>query len=199
MYAGISAFIISKNFFYICFFSTFLLISISSLRFADFCCLALTCLGLGKCWFIRSSHLGFAELSEGFPGGAERRTLPAIAADERDSRTIPGSGRCPEQGRGYPLQYSLSENPTDRAVVHRPAKSQTQRKQLSTHEELPEPMNSRPFHKSGKFQYSLPIVSIAPVSSTSEAPRSAVSLSHPGCGLRAPSLPAFLSRLVASY
>ena len=34
--------------------------------------------------------------------------------------SIPGSGRSPGEGNGYPLQYSCLENPMDRgATVHR--------------------------------------------------------------------------------
>ena len=29
---------------------------------------------------------------------------------------IPGSGRCPEEGNGYLLQYSCLENPIDRGA-----------------------------------------------------------------------------------
>ena len=49
----------------------------------------------------------------------------ANAGDIRDTRSIPGSGRCPGGGHGNPLL----ENPADRgswqATVHRVAKSQT--------------------------------------------------------------------------
>ena len=40
--------------------------------------------------------------------------------------SIPGKGRSPEEGNGYPLQYSCLENPMDRmawrAIVHGVAK-----------------------------------------------------------------------------
>ena len=35
---------------------------------------------------------------------------PANAGDMRDSGLIPGSGRSPGEGNGYPLQYSGLEN-----------------------------------------------------------------------------------------
>ena len=51
-------------------------------------------------------------------------------ADTGDSGSIPGSGRLPEEGNGYPLQDSCLENPRDRgawwATVQRVAKSWTQ-------------------------------------------------------------------------
>ena len=37
---------------------------------------------------------------------------------------IPGSGRSPGNGKGYPLQYSGLENSVD-CIVHRVAKSRT--------------------------------------------------------------------------
>ena len=59
---------------------------------------------------------------------------PAKAGDARDAGSIPGSGRCPGEGHGNPLQYSYLENPMNRgawrAIVHGVTKSQTQ---LSVH------------------------------------------------------------------
>ena len=49
-------------------------------------------------------------------------TQPANAAERGDVGLIPGSGRSPGGGHGYPLQYSCIENPMDRgawrATVH---------------------------------------------------------------------------------
>ena len=46
----------------------------------------------------------------------------------RNLGLIPGSGRFPGEGNGYPLQYSCLGNPLDRgawwATVHEVAKSQ---------------------------------------------------------------------------
>ena len=51
----------------------------------------------------------------------------ANAGDIRDASLIPGSGRCPGEGYGNPLQYSCLENPMGGgagwATVHRVAKS----------------------------------------------------------------------------
>ena len=41
-----------------------------------------------------------------------------------DLGSIPGLGRSPGEGKGYPLQYSGLENSMD-CIVHRVAKSQT--------------------------------------------------------------------------
>ena len=40
---------------------------------------------------------------------------PFNGKDIRDTGSIPGSGRSPGEGNGYPLQYSCLENPMDRA------------------------------------------------------------------------------------
>ena len=52
---------------------------------------------------------------------------PANARDVRDVGSIPGLGRSPRGGHGYPLQYSCLENPMDRgawqATVHGITKS----------------------------------------------------------------------------
>ena len=61
-----------------------------------------------------------------FSGGSE---VKAFARNAGDQSSIPGSGRSPGEGNGYPLQYSCLENPMDRgawcAIVHGVAKSQT--------------------------------------------------------------------------
>ena len=41
---------------------------------------------------------------------------PANAGNIRDVGSIPGSGRSPGEGHGYPLQYSCLENPMDRGA-----------------------------------------------------------------------------------
>ena len=40
--------------------------------------------------------------------------LPANVGDTRDSGSIPGSGKSPGVGNGYPLQYSCLERSMDR-------------------------------------------------------------------------------------
>ena len=57
------------------------------------------------------------------------KNWPANAGDIRDVGSIPGSGRFPGGGNGYPLQDSCLENPMDRgiwwAMVYRVAKNWT--------------------------------------------------------------------------
>ena len=47
---------------------------------------------------------------------------PANAGDTRDMGSVPGSGRSPGEGNGYPLHYSCMEKSMDRgawrATVH---------------------------------------------------------------------------------
>ena len=61
----------------------------------------------------------------------------ANAGDERDTSSIPESGRSPGGGHDNPLQYSGLGNAMDRgawrATVHGVAKSQTCVKRLSMH------------------------------------------------------------------
>ena len=55
------------------------------------------------------------------------KNLPSRAEDAGDVGLIPGLGRSPGEGNGYPLQYSCLENPMNRGacwvVVHRVSKS----------------------------------------------------------------------------
>ena len=57
----------------------------------------------------------------GFPGGSAGKES---ACNVGDLGSIPGLGRSPGEGKGYPLQYSGLENPMD-CIVHGVAKSQT--------------------------------------------------------------------------
>ena len=58
------------------------------------------------------------------PGGSAVKNPPANGGDKS---LTPGSGRCPGEGNGSPLQYSCLKNPMDRgawwAVTHGVAKS----------------------------------------------------------------------------
>ena len=51
---------------------------------------------------------------ETFPGGSVVKNLPSNAGD---LGLIPGSGRSPGEGNGYPLQYSWLGNLTDRGAL----------------------------------------------------------------------------------
>ena len=66
---------------------------------------------------------------QGFPVGAVVKNPCAKAEGARDAGLNPGSGRCPEEGNGNPLQYSCLENPMDRgawrATVQGVTKTQT--------------------------------------------------------------------------
>ena len=53
------------------------------------------------------------------PGGSDGKDSACSAGDPG---SVPGLGRSPGEGNGYPLQYSCLENPMDRgawrAIVH---------------------------------------------------------------------------------
>ena len=63
----------------------------------------------------------------GFPGGSDGKESTRNVGDPG---SIPGSGRSPGEGNGYPLQYSCLENSMDRgawwATIYGITKSQTQ-------------------------------------------------------------------------
>ena len=53
------------------------------------------------------------EVTYGFPGGSDGKES---ACNAGDAGLIPGSGRSPGGGHGYPLQSSRLENPMDRGA-----------------------------------------------------------------------------------
>ena len=61
-----------------------------------------------------------------FPGGSDGKES---ACNAGDPGSIPGFGRFPGEGNGYPLEYSCLKNSMDRkawqATVHGVIKSQT--------------------------------------------------------------------------
>ena len=64
------------------------------------------------------------ELNMGFPGGSDSKES---ACNAGDPGLIPGSGRSPGEGNGYPLQYSCLKNPMNRGAWWlQPMGSQTQ-------------------------------------------------------------------------
>ena len=67
-------------------------------------------------------HLVFSFLCLGFPCGSPGKES---ACNAGDFSLIPGLGRSPGGGKGYPLQYSGLENSMD-CIVHGVTKSQTQ-------------------------------------------------------------------------
>ena len=53
----------------------------------------------------------------GFPGGSDSKES---ACNVEDLGLLPGSGRLPGEGNGYPLQYSGLENSMDRGAQQAP-------------------------------------------------------------------------------
>ena len=49
----------------------------------------------------------------GFPGGSDGKES---ACNTGDPGSVPGSGRSPRGGNGYPLQYSCIDNSMDRGA-----------------------------------------------------------------------------------
>ena len=65
-----------------------------------------------------------------------------------DLGLIPGSGRSPGEGKGYPLQYSGLENSMD-CIVHEVAKNQIQLSDFHFHISI---------HMEGNIQYNKTII-----------------------------------------
>ena len=65
----------------------------------------------------------------GFPGGTAGKES---ASSEGDLGSVPELGRSPEEGKGYPLQYSGLENSID-CIVHGVAKSWTRLSDFNFH------------------------------------------------------------------
>ena len=57
------------------------------------------------------------EVRKGFPGGSAGKES---AYNVGDLGMIPGLGRSPEEGKGYPLQYSGLENSMTHLIDMRP-------------------------------------------------------------------------------
>ena len=71
--------------------------------------------------------LYFTTLCWAFPCSSDGKDS---ALNAGDPGSVPGLGRSPGEGNGYPLQYFCLENPVDKgawqATVHGVSKSQTQ-------------------------------------------------------------------------
>ena len=58
-------------------------------------------------------HWKSLSLIRGFPDVSDGKES---ACNVRNPGLIPGSGRSPREGNGYPLQYSCLKNPLDRGT-----------------------------------------------------------------------------------
>ena len=67
----------------------------------------------------------------GFPGGSDSKES---AHNVGDLGSVPGLGKSPGEGKGYPLQHSGLENSMD-SIVHGVAKSWTQLSDFHFHKE----------------------------------------------------------------
>ena len=66
-----------------------------------------------SCQFNTYLHLLKLYLKKGSPGGLDSKDSTCNAGDQG---SIPGLGRSPGEGNGYPLQYSCLVNPLDRGA-----------------------------------------------------------------------------------
>ena len=82
-----------------------------------------------QCYSLKTSHLRLQKdlklmMSYDFPGSSDSKES---ACNAGDLGSIPGLGRSPGEGNGYPLQYCCLENHMDKgawqATVHGVAKS----------------------------------------------------------------------------
>ena len=69
---------------------------------------------------LRGRPLEIAGLIQSSIGSVSKEST----CNAEDPGSMPGSGRCPGEGKGYPLQYSGLGNSMD-CIAHRVAKSQT--------------------------------------------------------------------------
>ena len=60
-----------------------------------------------------SRQIMMTVITMGFPGGSNNKES---AYNAGDLGSVPGSGRSPGEGNGYPLQYSCLENSMDRGA-----------------------------------------------------------------------------------
>ena len=74
-------------------------------------------------------------MHKGFPGGSDGKES---TCDARDLGSIPGLGRSPGEGKGYPLQYSGLENTMD-CIVCGVTKSRTRLSDFHFHYNMLKP------------------------------------------------------------
>ena len=72
-------------------------------------------------WLYSLYFFDFIKIFWVFPGGSAGKESSCSAGD---LGSIPGLGRSPGEGKGYPLQYSSLDNSTD-SIVNGVTKSQT--------------------------------------------------------------------------
>ena len=73
-------------------------------------CLAQTSLAAGSSWAVHDCRFKWALASTGHQGFPDSSVTKELAYNAGDPGSIPGSGRSPGEGIGYPLQYTGMEN-----------------------------------------------------------------------------------------
>ena len=76
-------------------------------------CLDQECWG-SRCKYVAGAHAGFVVSQKEV--GPRWLSIKESACNSEDEGSIPGSGRCPGEGNGNPLQNSCLENPMDRGA-----------------------------------------------------------------------------------
>ena len=94
----------------------------------------------------RGGELKWVCLQPGFPGGASGEKSSANAGD---AGSIPGSGRFPGGGNGYPLQYDCLRNTMDRGAWRAP----WGRKRVKHHRAIEGTQNTRLQHTGLLWEY----------------------------------------------
>ena len=84
----------------------------------------------------------------GFPGGSDGKESASYAGD---LGSVPGSGRSPREGNGYPLQYSWASL-VAQLVKNLPAMQETWVLSLGWEDPLEKGMATHPSVLAGEFQ-----------------------------------------------
>ena len=71
------------------------------------------CTPMADVWQRPTQYCKASILQLGFPDGSDGKESACSVGDQV---SIPGLGRSPGEGHGYPLQYSCLENPMDRGM-----------------------------------------------------------------------------------
>ena len=100
------------------------------------CCLALTTTlvslwSMNKCFLHLVSLTGFCTEAHSVEGFACDSAAKESTCSVGDLGLVPGLGRSPGEGNGYPFQYSGLENSMD-CTVHEVTKSQTRLSDLTS-------------------------------------------------------------------
>ena len=95
---------------------------------------------------------GVTYSQRGFPGGSEGKES---ACSTGDLGLIPGLGRSPGEGNGYPLQYSCLGNPLNREAWRAPVHGVAKRQLCPSDSHFPFLSHSQQCRRGGSFDLTL--------------------------------------------